>query len=247
MEQSSQIYSLGRARLKFAQLPADITDMRPVVGQIAVLSRHEILIAGFRALIAGPAGLTVFEYADPEQLRISLKAAAPRFVLIDAACCGTPSFLSEMKLLIPTSGLILWVDAVTSEFVRHAIGAGVSGVIRRDAPVALYRQCLEQVAAGQLWLENEMSQKLLSGKTVRLSPRERQLVSLLTQGLRNKEIAWRMKITEGTTKAYMTRLFEKTGAGDRFELAMYVLQNLDTGIFAAPTLTRASSVKLLPL
>jgi hypothetical protein len=51
---------------------------------------------------------------------------------------------------------------------------------------------------------------------------------LLTEGLRNKEIAARMSITEGTAKAYLSRLFEKTGASDRFELAMFALKNLET-------------------
>jgi len=216
-----------------------------VAGHITIFSRHELLIAGFRLLVADPAGLAVTGCSDAEGLRVSLQATRSSLVLLDAECGVTPVFVAELKALAPASGLILWADRVSPEFVRQAIGAGVRGVIRRNASVELYRQCLEQVAAGQLWLEHEMSQKLLSGKTVRLSPRERQLVGLLTQGLRNKEIAWRMKITEGTTKAYLTRLFEKTGAGDRFELAMYVLQNLETGAAgsAAFTFTKASATE----
>jgi DNA-binding NarL/FixJ family response regulator len=96
------------------------------------------------------------------------------------------------------------------------------------------------VLANELWLEKDLSQKLLRMRTVRLSPRERQLVGLLTQGLRNKEIAWRMRITEGTAKVYLSRLFEKTGANDRFELAMYVLQNLENGKIGGPTALMAA-------
>lgn len=201
--------------------------MEPLAGEIDILSRHHLLVAGFRTLVAEPAGLTIRHYSEAEELRRSLGATFCGLVLIDIATGITPLYLSEMKTLAPDAKLILWVDAVSPEFVRQAIGAGIRGVIRRDAPVDLYEPCLTQVAAGQIWLEHAMSQRILSGKSVRLSPRERQLVSLLTQGLRNKEIAWRMKITEGTTKAYLTRLFDKTGAADRFELAMYVLQNLD--------------------
>jgi two-component system nitrate/nitrite response regulator NarL len=214
--------------------------MRPVAAYITIFSRHEMLIAGFRALIADPAGLAVCACSDAEHLRTCLRTSAPALLILDADCGVSPAFVSELKELAPASCVILWVDAVSLEFVRQAIGAGVRGVLRRNASPDLYRQCLDKVAAGQMWLEPEMSQKLLSGKTVRLSPRERQLVSLLTQGLRNKEIAWRMKITEGTTKAYLTRLFEKTGAGDRFELAMYVLQNLETGAAAMPVLPELS-------
>jgi DNA-binding NarL/FixJ family response regulator len=225
-------------------MAADNSDMELVANEIAVFSRHEMLVAGFRVLIAEPAGLTVSQYSEAEELRKSVRTTSSGLILIDLATGVAPHFLTELKALAPGARLILWTDAVSPEFVRQAIGAGVRGVIRRDAPVDLHRQCVTEVAAGQIWLEHSMSQKLLSGKTVRLSPRERQLVSLLTQGLRNKEIAWRMKITEGTTKAYLTRIFEKTGAGDRFELAMYVLQNLETDPASVPVLTRAASAKL---
>jgi DNA-binding NarL/FixJ family response regulator len=247
MKQSSQISSVELVGLMFAQLTADNHDVEPVAGQITVLSRHTVLVEGFRTLIAEPAGLKVFTCAGTGELRTSLNTTAPLLVLFDLACGITPPFLREMKTLVPEAGFILWVDAVTPEFVRQAIAAGVLGFLRRDAPTNLYRECLEQVSAGRLWLEHEMSQKLLGGKTVTLSPRERQLVSLLTQGLRNKEIAWRMKITEGTTKAYLSRLFEKTGAGDRFELAMFVLQNLETGPSDTLAFTRAYEAEPLPL
>lgn len=196
--------------------------------KIIVCSRHSLLVAGFRALIAEPAGLIVFHCSDLQDLRSCFDANRPDLALIDVNAGVTPQVLLELKPLASETGLILWVDKATPQFVQQVIGFGVRGVLRKDATTDLYAQCLDRVTAHKLWLENDMTQKLLSMRTVRLSPRERQLVSLLTQGLRNKEIAWRMNITEGTTKVYLSRLFEKTGANDRFELAMFVLQNLET-------------------
>jgi DNA-binding NarL/FixJ family response regulator len=198
------------------------------VKKIIVCSRHSLLVAGFRALIAEPAGLIVFHCSDLQDLRSCFDANRPDLALIDVNAGVTPQVLLELKPLASETGLILWVDKATPQFVQQVIGFGVRGVLRKDATTDLYAQCLDRVTAHKLWLENDMTQKLLSMRTVRLSPRERQLVSLLTQGLRNKEIAWRMNITEGTTKVYLSRLFEKTGANDRFELAMFVLQNLET-------------------
>jgi DNA-binding NarL/FixJ family response regulator len=203
------------------------------VKKIIVCSRHALLVAGFRALIAEPAGLVVFHCADIQDLPSCFEANRPDLALIDVAG-ATPELLSELKPLAADTGLILWVDKVSPEFVQQVIGFGVLGVLRKDATTDLYAQCLDRVTAHKLWLENDMTQKMLSMRTVRLSPRERQLVSLLTQGLRNKEIAWRMNITEGTTKVYLSRLFEKTGANDRFELAMFVLQNLETTATEGP-------------
>ncbi len=197
--------------------------------KIIVCSRHALLVAGFRALIAEPAGLVVFHCSDIQDLRTCFEDNRPDLALIDVNAGATPDVLSDLRPLASDTGLILWVDKASPEFVHQVLGFGVLGVLRKDATTDLYAQCLDRVTAHKLWLENDMTQKMLSMKTVRLSPRERQLVALLTQGLRNKEIAWRMNITEGTTKVYLSRLFEKTGANDRFELAMFVLQNLEPG------------------
>jgi two-component system, NarL family, nitrate/nitrite response regulator NarL len=197
---------------------------------IVVCSRHTILVTGFRSLIAESAGFELFHCSELSDLCAFLQEnSAPDLILIDAN-----HYLAELKFLTADSGLILWVDWISQEFVRDAIQSGVRGILRKDASVDLCLQCLTQVAAGELWLENEMSRKLLCAKAIRLSPRERQLVGLLTEGLRNKEIAMRMNITEGTAKAYLSRLFEKTGASDRFELAMYALRNIETNPAKGP-------------
>ena len=195
------------------------------MSSIVVCSSHSILVAGFRTLIAEPAGLAVIECSEVAQ---SPRSDPPLLVLIDVDSIVTQRALDEWRSLFPDSGLILWIERISSEFVREAINSGVRGILRKNASTDLYVQCLRQVAAGQLWLEDDLSHKLLSAKAIRLSPRERQLVGLLTEGLRNKEIAGRMSITEGTAKAYLSRLFEKTGASDRFELAMFALRNLET-------------------
>jgi DNA-binding CsgD family transcriptional regulator len=64
---------------------------------------------------------------------------------------------------------------------------------------------------------------------VSLTQREGQLVTLLSQGLKNKEIATTLMISEGTVKVYLSRLFQKVGVKDRFELALFGLKNLTSG------------------
>ena len=87
----------------------------------------------------------------------------------------------------------------------------------------------------------------LSAKRIALTKREGQLVSLLSQGLKNKEIASMLLISEGTVKVYLSRLFQKVGVKDRFELALYGLKNLTTGhgtLEKAPVTTDRSSTSL---
>src|SRR5580765_4724649 len=77
-----------------------------------------------------------------------------------------------------------------------------------------------------MWMERSLANLLLHSRPVPLSRRQTQLLGLLVQGLKNREIAAEMGISEGTVKAYLTTLFEKVGARDRFELALYGLKNL---------------------
>jgi hypothetical protein len=67
-------------------------------------------------------------------------------------------------------------------------------------------------------------------------------MGLLAQGLRNKEIAWSMGISEGTVKVYLSRLFTKVGASDRFELALLALRNVVAGGASVPERDRDRSV-----
>src|SRR5271170_8403815 len=75
-------------------------------------------------------------------------------------------------------------------------------------------------------MEGSLTMNLLHNRPVSLSKRQSELVGLLTQGLKNKEIAAALGISEGTVKAYLTTLFEKVGAKDRFELALFGMRNL---------------------
>ncbi len=193
-----------------------------------VVSRHSVLVAGFRALIAEPRGIAVAECPDVASLDAAVAEERPGLVLVDSGALPDIGALREWKMRVPHPRLILWVDRMAPEFVREALQCGVRGVLRKDSAAAAYAECLDHVSAGQLWLERDLADALLTARSVRLSPRERQLIGLLTQGLRNKEIAGRMNITEGTAKAYLSRLFEKTGAGDRLELAVYAIKNLET-------------------
>jgi DNA-binding CsgD family transcriptional regulator len=104
---------------------------------------------------------------------------------------------------------------------------------------------LQRVNEGEFWFEKALTDSFLSAKRIALTKREGQLVSLLSQGLKNKEIASMLLISEGTVKVYLSRLFQKVGVKDRFELALYGLKNLTTGhgtLERAPVAAERSSV-----
>jgi two-component system nitrate/nitrite response regulator NarL len=125
----------------------------------------------------------------------------------------------------PGSRLVLWMHDSAAESAFRAKEWGVRGILRKSLPADMILKCVRRVYEGELWFEKTLTETFLSGRTVRVSRRENQLITLVSQGLKNKEIASVMEISEGTVKVYLSRLFEKVGVRDRFELAMFGLRS----------------------
>jgi len=153
----------------------------------------------------------------------------PDLVLMDLTHEITFAVLSEMKHSMLTTKIVLWVNTISTELAFQAMGLGVRGILRKTLPTDLQVKCLQKVQAGELWFEKALTDSFLCARRVALTQREGQLVSLLSQGLKNKEIATTLMISEGTVKVYLSRLFQKVGVKDRFELALFGLKNLTTG------------------
>jgi len=149
----------------------------------------------------------------------------PDLVLMDLTHEITFAVLSEMKHSMLTTKIVLWVNTISTELAFQAMGLGVRGILRKTLPTDLQVKCLQKVQAGELWFEKALTDSFLCARRVALTQREGQLVSLLSQGLKNKEIATALLISEGTVKVYLSRLFQKLGVKDRIGLVMYALRH----------------------
>ncbi|HWB84076.1 MAG TPA: response regulator transcription factor [Bryobacteraceae bacterium] len=154
---------------------------------------------------------------------------AADLVLMDLTQEITFGVLSELKHAMASCKIVLWVNSISTELAFQAMGLGVRGILRKTLPTELQVKCLQKVQTGELWFEKALTDSFLCARRVALTQREGQLVSLLSQGLKNKEIASTLMISEGTVKVYLSRLFQKVGVKDRFELALFGLKNLTTG------------------
>jgi DNA-binding NarL/FixJ family response regulator len=103
----------------------------------------------------------------------------------------------------------------------QSLKAGVCGIIRASAVPEQLIECLRTVNAGERWCDDDLKMALFNAKTAVLSPRESQLVVLVSQGLKNKEISGALAISESTVRIYMSALFQRLGIKDRYELAIY--------------------------
>jgi DNA-binding NarL/FixJ family response regulator len=145
--------------------------------------------------------------------------------LLDLSTGLTLVALRDLRRRRTDVPIVLWGDP-TIEFGFHAMEMGVRGIIPVATPIESFTAALSSVRRGKLWFEKSFVERLLVTERVSLTTREGQLVGLIPQGLKNKELAYALGITEGTVKVYLSRIFKKLGVNDRFELALYALKNV---------------------
>lgn len=103
---------------------------------------------------------------------------------------------------------------------------GVFGILSPDADSKVLRKAVKVVHAGELWLDRKLIKDVLYNMThadrrIDLTRKEKEIVSLICHGYRNKEIAQKLSITEQTVKSHCNRIFKKVGVSDRLQLALY--------------------------
>lgn len=162
--------------------------------------------------------------SDLSGFRQQVAAVKPDVILLSVDGAVDWSLLHTLRREAPSSRLVLWLHDIPAESAYQAMECGVRGILRKSLPPEMILKCIRKVHEGELWFEKTLTQTFLSGRTVRVSRRETELITLVSQGLKNKEIATVMEISEGTVKVYLSRLFEKVGVRDRFELALFGLR-----------------------
>jgi two-component system, NarL family, nitrate/nitrite response regulator NarL len=196
--------------------------------RVLVYSDQPILARGLESVIDADPTFELNAYcSDVAAVKEHLANENPDLAVLDLTPAMTPATLLELQNLAPECKLILWANSIAGDFALHALTIGIRGVLRKTLSLEAHRQCLHRVCAGELWFEKSLTDSFRTARRVALSPRESQLVSLLARGFKNKEISYELGITEGTVKVYLSHLFQKSGAKDRFDLALQGLKNLD--------------------
>jgi len=124
------------------------------------------------------------------------------------------------------------VIAENNEAAASYLQQGFRGVVFRNVSGAALVECVHRVAAGEMWappqlMPVESLDDDLVGTRVRdrLTPKEMRIVALIVQGCKNREIAVRLKTTEQVIKNYLRSIYDKTGVGDRLELALFTIHH----------------------
>jgi DNA-binding NarL/FixJ family response regulator len=193
--------------------------------RIIVYTDEPILAHGLAGVLSAAPGLDMREVC-PTMDAVRQRAGEADVLLMQLTSDVTFAFLSELRRSAPECKIVLWVHTISTELAFQAMGLGIRGILRRTLGQDLIVKCLQKVHQGELWFEKALTDSFLFSTRIPLTRREGQLVLLLSQGMKNKEIAAHLLITEGTVKVYLSKLFQKVGVKDRFELALYALKNL---------------------
>jgi DNA-binding NarL/FixJ family response regulator len=152
-----------------------------------------------------------------------------------------------------TRVILLTASDDQREFIQ-AMKLGCSGVVQKHASPEIILKSIRKVHAGEVWLDPATTAAVMrqfstlqgpenqASKNERhvfpLSPREREIVSLVAQGYKNKEMAQKLFISEQTIKNHVHSVFDKLGIADRLELALYAVSE---GLFAGANTVRTST------
>jgi two-component system, NarL family, nitrate/nitrite response regulator NarL len=123
--------------------------------------------------------------------------------------------------------IILLTAAIDDGSLLEAKSLKVQGIVLKNSDPAYLLDCLDSVRHGRTWIDPELSERAKQlaksrkqASRTTLAPRERQLIGFVRKGLRNREIAEQLGVTEGTIKVYLHGVFEKLGVSSRTELAI---------------------------
>jgi DNA-binding NarL/FixJ family response regulator len=194
--------------------------------RVHVLTDQPVLARGFQETLTG-AGIQLASVGDPAaEMAGGFKTGTTELVLLDLTGEFTFETLADTHARMPGCNLVIRVGPISRELVFQALEYGVRGILPVQlSPENLVRS-LERIANGEMVIEvTDAGFETAGDKRITFSEREKQVVELLAQGLKNKEIAAAMQLAEGTVKVYLSRLFKKTKVRDRFELMLYRAQD----------------------
>lgn len=200
------------------------------MGKVLLYCQNRISLMGFRQIFEAEQDFQITPAYRVEDTLEFARNARPELVILDMDSSVDLSLLRDLKHLVPDSKVLLWVSYVSPEVALQSVNLGVVAIIPKTAEPHEFLETVLEVQAGGTSVDRSLLQGVTNTPRVHLSKRESELVTLISQGLRNKEIAARLCITENTVKAYLSRLFEKVKVDDRLGLALYGLTNPSRGV-----------------
>lgn len=209
--------------------------------KILIADDHPVVRVGLRNMLQADSHFSVVgEARDGEEALKFVRTMKPDILLLDLAMPKVAGLdaLREMTGDTNSTRTIVLTGAVEKRQILEALQLGARGVVLKDAAMEHLAACIRAVMQGQYWLEGRPVHNLVQvlrdltaqtapppRKTFGLTARELEVVTLITEGYTNKDIAKQFTISEETVKRHLTNIFNKLGVGNRLELALFALNH----------------------
>jgi len=211
--------------------------------RILLVDDHAVVRAGLRLIIQSRTGMTIVGEAGNRDDALSLADSEhPDIILLDLDL-GGDSGMALIADLIAAAGearIIILTGLRDPEAHRQAVLLGAMGIVKKEKAAEVLISAIERVHAGEAWLDpslmagvlTEMTRSSRGRKTdpeadkiAALTNREREVIALVGEGIKSKEIAGRLFISETTVRHHLTSIFDKLGVADRVELLIYAYRH----------------------
>lgn len=201
---------------------------------LVLVDDHPIVLHGLSQLFEGsPDFKVVATCHDGASALDALRADPVDVLLLDLRMPGQTG-LDVMRSIVAEHlqcKTILLTAALSDDDAVEAVRLGARGVVLKDSAPDTLLECVRQVAAGEQWIDHETMSRafgrvLQRESAVReasrlLTPREIEIVRMIAQGLRNRAVAERLSISEGTVKIHLHNIYEKLGVDGRLALVLF--------------------------
>ena len=200
--------------------------------RVLVVDDHAMVRAGLVEVLAADGDIEVVAQAANGELAVAEAAATkPDVVLMDLSMPVVDGVEATRRVMAvaPTTRIVVLTSFADHDRVRRALEAGAVGYQLKDAEPATLRDAVRAAAVGHVPLDARVAGALLprtADPADALSPREREVLHLVTEGLANKQIARALGITERTVKAHLGNVFRTIGVADRTSAAMWARDHL---------------------
>ncbi len=203
---------------------------------------QRLIRESLRLLLEASAIVVVGDLSDAPELLPVIENQQPDVALIALDGWGEreSAVLAELPSVAERVATLLLASEGDMTLHAQAIELGVMGLVFKTQAGELLVKAVRKVAAGEMWLDRAQTATVVNRLLTRkrrdaaadsaaaqiesLTPREREVVALVTEGLKNKDIAERLFISEATARNHMTSILDKLGLTDRFQLAVYAFR-----------------------
>ena len=211
--------------------------------RILLVDDHAVVRAGLRLIVQSREGMTIVGEAGNRDDALSLADSEhPDIILLDLDL-GGDSGMTLIADLIAAAGearIIILTGLRDPEAHRQAVLLGAMGIVKKEKAAEVLISAIERVHAGEAWLDPSLMAGVLTevtrssrgrktdpeaDKIAALTNREREVITLVGEGIKSKEIAGRLFISETTVRHHLTSIFDKLGVADRVELLIYAYRH----------------------